>query len=193
MVPVFFALTYSWDCCSQLLWSCRKAHSRLTSDSPGIGDSWWLAEYSLIYLWVQPSGPHRQGRDDWHHFKASPASEALSLPVPLPHHVIQSQTLWLNICNLRTQKAKAGGLPQVESPAWTTEQDPGSENKQTNKIKINLQLKQSSTRGLRAGWTLHTASFNTHIAYTPEWLALRPAGEGSHMAPEEFTANLLKL
>lgn len=24
------------------LWSCRKAHSRLTSDSPGIGDSRWL-------------------------------------------------------------------------------------------------------------------------------------------------------
>lgn len=105
-------MTYSWCCCSQPLLSRRKAHSRLTSDSPGIGDHWWLAECSLIYLWVHPGGPHQRGRNDWHHFKAS---KALSLPMQLPYHVVQSQILCLNICNLRTQEAKAGELPQAES------------------------------------------------------------------------------
>lgn len=83
MVPGFFALTYSWCCCSQLLWSCRKAHSRLTRDNPGIGV---LSHLPVVH----PRAP--TGRTEMIHttlMMASQSSEALSLPVQLPYQVVQ--------------------------------------------------------------------------------------------------------
>lgn len=151
-----------------LLYSCRKAHSRLTENSPGIGV---LSDLPVVH----PRAPIGRTEMIGTTLKmASPGFRSLAITCAAAYQVVQRQTF----CNLRTQKSQAGGLPQAGDL-------PGLHSKTLSpKQKNKFTAEGTSTRRLRAEQDRHILIHlppKQCISDVPGYLAPRPCGAGSHM------------